>query len=58
MYDNNEDDNKEYKEYTESYDYLMIGRPKRDKIITEDEITNLKIALETTHGIRDFLNSQ
>ena len=55
MFDN--DDDKEYKEYTESYEYLKTGRPSRDKVISEDEITNLKITLETTHGIRDFLKN-
>jgi len=56
MFENNKDD-KEYKEYTESYDYLNTGRPVREKVISEDEITNLKISLETTHGIRDFLKA-
>lgn len=32
-----------------------IGRPLRDKMIGEEDIMNLKIALETSTSIEDFL---
>lgn len=41
-----------------SSDYIpfMGGRPKREKIISEDDSVNLSIALNTSNTIEEFLN--
>lgn len=38
-----------------NYIPLYSGRPNRDQIINSDDIANLKIALETTSGIPEFV---
>ena len=41
-------------------DYIPFlgGRPRREKIITPDEILNLKIALHTTTTVNEFLGQE
>lgn len=39
----------------EGYISLYSGRPKRDDTINSDDISNLKIALETTNDINVFV---
>ncbi|MCX7727589.1 MAG: hypothetical protein N2053_12160 [Chitinispirillaceae bacterium] len=38
-------------------DYIPFlgGRPKRNTLITKDEILDLKILLNTTNGVEEFL---
>lgn len=38
-----------------NYIPLYSGRPNRDKIINSDDIANLKIALETTSNVPEFV---
>ena len=35
---------------------LRINRPVRDKIINDDDLTNLEIAFNTSKGLTDFCN--
>jgi len=43
----------------ENFDYQMSiieqGRPERDKVISTDDILDLKISLEITGGVNPFL---
>lgn len=34
---------------------LLTGRPKRNTVINNDDITNLRIALYTTGDVLDFI---
>ena len=43
------------RKYLDPKSVELTGRPKRDTIISSDEILNLKIALETTSTINEFL---
>jgi len=38
------------------YLHLMSGRPERDRIISKDDILNLKIALNTEYDLNAFLS--
>jgi len=49
-------DNKEPKKDNVLERFLFIGRPFRNTTISTDEILNIKIALETTKDVKDFIN--
>ena len=60
----NTNDNSAFESWVESLfndwidflkEQLSIGRPNRNEVINNDDITNLKITLETCKSFEDFL---
>jgi hypothetical protein len=61
MYDmlqSHKDNLKKHKEYLENLSKIPFlgGRPERETIIDENDIINLKIALETSKNFKEFLS--
>lgn len=52
---NENEENLEFIKKSEVYYPLFTGRPERDEVVTEDEILNLVIALNTCSSADEFM---
>lgn len=55
MFDNENEETESTEETKNQYGHLLVGRPERQKVIRDDDIMDLQIALETTKDVKSFL---